>query len=161
MAVRNQKNGFWRLQNQSKSSPEGFKIHPKSSSKALAFQKTPSNLNFLENYWFSHDFWTPKWSQNRRKTIKIRYWKTAHVWRRFSLEFSSFGPPKIDPTSSIFRIFIENVDFAKIIVFPKENCYFSNPEPQKMKQKSMPECDQNKYRKQVRTIWILASILGS
>ena len=59
------------------------------------------------------------------KTLKIRCWKTTHFWRRFFAEFSPCWHPKMAPKSSCFRISTGNTDFAKIVVFLKENCYFS------------------------------------
>ena len=53
------------------------------------------------------------------------------------MEISQFWPPKMEPKSKILRTMIENVDFAKTIVFPRRNCYFSGSEAQKNKQKSM------------------------
>ena len=53
------------------------------------------------------------------------------------LEFSSIWPPKMNPKFNGFRIFIEKAEFAKIIVFPKENYYFSSFEPPKIEQISM------------------------
>ena len=52
--------------------------------------------------------------------------------------FSPFWPPKIEPKSMIFSIILKNVDFVKIMVFLKENCYFLGFEPSKNDQKSMP-----------------------
>ena len=63
-----QKNRCWRLKNQTKSSSQGLKIHPKSSSKAIVLQRTLSNINFFENLWFFDDFWIPKYTQHQRKT---------------------------------------------------------------------------------------------
>ena len=57
---------------------------------------------------------------------------------RFFIVFFSFWPPKMEPKSMIFCIILKNVDFVKIIVFLKENCYFSGFEPSKNDQKSMP-----------------------
>ena len=44
-----------RLQNHSKSSSQGLKIHPKSSSKAIVLQRTPSNINFFEKLRFQKE----------------------------------------------------------------------------------------------------------
>ena len=68
------KNGFWKLQDQSKLSRKGFKIPPKSnckgvksSCKAIVVQRTPLNLHFFKNYQLFNEFRTSKWIQNRRK----------------------------------------------------------------------------------------------
>ena len=55
----------------------------------------------------------------------------------FLLEFSSPWPPKMETKFNVFRIFIEKADFAKIIVFPKENCYLGGFGPAKVDQISM------------------------
>ena len=57
---------------------------------------------------------------------------------RFFIAFFSLWPPKMKPKSMIFSIILKNVDFVKIMVFLKENCYFSGFEPTKNDQKSMP-----------------------
>ena len=54
-----QKNRFWRFKNHSKSELR-VKIHPKSSSKAMVLERTPSNINFVEKIRFFDDFWIPK-----------------------------------------------------------------------------------------------------
>ena len=59
-ARRDSKKRFWRLKNHSKSSSEGLKIHPKSRSKAIMLERTPSNIIFFEDLRFFFDFWTPK-----------------------------------------------------------------------------------------------------
>ena len=134
---RDPKNRYWRLENLPKSSPKRFKSPPKNHFEALLLQRTPSNLFFFEKYGFLTSFWTPKWEQNPNKTLKNQCWKTACFWRRFFMEISPFWPPKMDPKSKILRTIIENADFAKTIVFPRRNCYFSGSEAQKNKQKSM------------------------
>ena len=53
---------------------------------------------------------------------------------QFLLEFSSLWLPKMEGKFVGFWIFIEKADFVKIIVFPKENCYFSSFEPPKIEQ---------------------------
>ena len=58
--------------------------------------------------------------------------RTNHFWYQFSIDFSRFGPSKRKPKSSFFRTCIENADFAKIIVFLKENSYFSGLELPKL-----------------------------
>ena len=61
----------------------------------------------------------------------------------------------------VFHTFIANADFAKIIVFPKENCYFLASEPSKNHPKSMPRRNRKKHRKNLPQNSILASILAS
>ena len=56
-------------------------------------------------------------------------------------------PPKTTPNSRIFRCFFDNVDFVKIVVFLKENCYFSGFEPPKIDPKSMQNRTRKKHRK--------------
>jgi len=68
--------------------------------------------------------------------------RTNHFWYQFSIDFSRFWPSKRKPKSSFFRTCIENADFAKIIVFPKENCYFSGLE--------LPKIDQNSMEKRIQ-----------
>ena len=98
---------------------------------------------------------------SKKKPLKFDIGKQHIFEDDFQSNFHHLGLQKSTQNQAFFRILIENVDFAKIIVFPRENCYVSNPEPQKMKQKSMPECDQKTYRKKARKNWILASILAS
>ena len=43
----------------------------------------------------------------------------------------------MDPKFDIFDNFFENADFAKIIVFPKENHNFAGSEPRKIYQNWM------------------------
>ena len=131
------KNGSWRSNNQSKWSPKGFKIHPKSSSKAKLLQRSASNLHFFENLQFLDDFWSPKWSQNRRKSAQSIMSKKNIFLNIIFIEFSLLWPPKKKPKLSFFRTSIQNADFAKIIVFPQENCYFSGSEPPKIDQNSI------------------------
>ena len=56
-------------------------------------------------------------------------------------------PPKTTPNSMIFPCFFDNVDFVKIVVFLKENCYFSGFEPPKINPKSMQNRTRKKHRK--------------
>ena len=73
----------------------------------------------------------------REKTLQIRCFKTTRFWIRILNGFSTFWPLKTKAKSSNLRIFIENTDFVKIIVFPKENHYFSGWEPRKIYQNWM------------------------
>ena len=52
---------------------------------------------------------------------------------------------KIEPKSMFFNTFFENVDFVKIIVFLKKNCYFSGLGPPKIHPKSMPKRARKKH----------------
>ena len=70
-------------------------------------------------------------------------------------------PPKTIPNSRIFRCFFDNVDFVKIVVFLKENCYFSGFEPPKNDQKWTPKRIRKKHRKKTSQKSILASVLVS
>ena len=65
------------------------------------------------------------------------------------------------PKSKFFQCIFENVDFVKIVVFPKRNCYFSDFDPPKINQKSMPKRTRKKHRKKASQKLILASILAS
>ena len=60
-----------------------------------------------------------------------------------------------------FQYFFENVDLVKIIVFPKENCYFSGFEPPKNHEKSMPKRTRKIHRKKTSQKSILAPIWAS
>ena len=123
--MRDSKKRFWRLKNHSKSSSKGLKIHAKSSSKAIVLQRTPLNIIF---FWNIYDFLMIFRLQNalkiRGKTLQIRCFKTTRFWIRISNGFSLFWPPKTKAKSSNLSIFIENTNFAKIIVFLKGNHYF-------------------------------------
>ena len=55
----------------------------------------------------------------REKTLQIRCFKTTRFWIRILNGFSTFWLLKTKAKSSNLRIFIENTNFAKIIVFPK------------------------------------------
>ena len=53
-------------------------------------------------------------------------------WRDLGSILGGFGRPKCTQKSSFF----ENADFVKIVVFLKENCYFSGFGPRKFDEKS-------------------------
>ena len=55
----------------------------------------------------------------------------------FRIDFGRFWEAKWKAKSNSFRTFIENAHFAKIIVFLKENCYFSGSEPREINQNWM------------------------
>ena len=118
------KNNIWKLENQSKSRSKGFKIHTKSSSKPIVVQITSPNLIFFEFLRFLMDFWTSKWTQNLKKSHKNRCRRTTYFGIRFLIEFSWIWTPKMEPKSMDFRTFLENVDFAKIVLPSRRNCYF-------------------------------------
>ena len=73
----------------------------------------------------------------RVKTLQTRCFKTTSFWIRILNGFSMFWPLKTKAKSSNLRIFIENANFAKIIVFPGEKHYFSGSEPRKIYQNWM------------------------
>ena len=75
---------------------------------------------------------------------------------RFLLEFSSLWLPKMEWKFNVFWIFIEKADFVKIIVFLKENCYFSGSELPKIDKISMSK----RFRKWHRKKKALKSNLG-
>ena len=93
--------------------------------------------------------------------MQIRCEKNTCLSTPFFLDFSSFWPPKTTPKSSFFRFFFENVDFVKILVFPKENCYFSSFGPPKNNPKSIPKRVRKKHRKKTSQKSILAPVLAS
>ena len=71
------------------------------------------------------------------KMLKTRCAKNNTFLNQFLLEFSSLWPPKMERKFIVFGVFIEKADFVKIIVFPKENCYFSGFELPKIDKISM------------------------
>ena len=132
-----QKKRFWRLKNHSKSSSEGLKIHPKRSSKAIVLQRTPSNIIFFEYLQFSDDFWTPKCTSNSRKNpsnsmLQNNTFLDSNLKRIFYV-LASENERQIEQLAYLF----ENTYFVKIIVFFRENHYFSGSEPRKIDQNWM------------------------
>ena len=74
-------------------------------------------------------------SSDRPKSIKFppkNVMKTASKKYAILFEFWSLGPPKIHSKLIHFWYFSKNVDFTKIVVFLKENCYFWPSDPPKM-----------------------------
>ena len=102
-----------------------------------------------------------KIAKNRKKRRKNRSRKNIRFSTPFFLDFPSFLPPKTTPKSNLYRYFFENADFVKIIVFPKENCYFLRSGPPKNHPKSMPRRIRKKHRKVTPKKSVLASILAS
>ena len=149
------KNIVQRHSNPWKSSSEGLKIHSKSSFKAILLQRRPSNLNFFEKLWFFNDFWLPKRSPNPRKKVENAMLKNNASLNRFLLEFSSLWLPKMEWKFNVFWIFIEKTDFVKIIVFLKENGYFSGFELPKIDKISMSKLFRKWHRKKriLNRIW--------
>ena len=82
--------------------------------------------------------------------MKNRCQKNTWFSTLFFLDFSSFWPPKTKPKSSFFRYFFENVDFVKIVLPSKRNCYFSGSELPKNDPKSILERTRTKHRKNTR-----------
>ena len=67
-------------------------------------------------------------------------WFSGMLFLDFSRIFVDFGWISgrfWDGFSMVFRMFALNRDFVKIVVFPKENCYFQRFELAKIKQKSI------------------------
>ena len=106
-------------------------------------QKAPSNLHFLENCKFHIDFWTPTWTQNRRKNVQNAMLKNNISFNRSLLEFSSLFPLKIELTSHTFRIFIESDNFVKIVLPSRRELDFQGFGPAKIRKK---RC-KNKFKK--------------
>ena len=79
--------------------------------------------------------------------MKNRCQKNTWFSTLFFLDFSSFWPPKTKPKSSFFRYFFENVDFVKILLPSRRNCYFSGFGPRKINIKSMQNRIRKKHRK--------------
>ena len=82
-------------------------------------------------------FGLPNAPKFREKTLQIRCFKTTRFWIRISNGFSSFWPQKTKAKSNNLRIFIENTNFGKIIVFLRGNRYSSGSEPRKIWQNWM------------------------
>ena len=61
--------------------------------------------------------------------------KTNIIFNRFLIDFSSLFPLKMEPTSHIFRTFIENVNFVKIVLPSRRELDFQGFGPPKIKKK--------------------------
>ena len=93
--------------------------------------------------------------------MKNRCPKNTWFSTPFFLDFSWFWPPKATPKPRFFRYFFENVDFVKIVLPSRRNCYFSGFEPPKNHKKSMPKRTRKKHRKKTSQKSILACVLAS
>ena len=111
------------------------------SEEAFEPQIFPKSCDFLMI------FWLPKRSPNPRKKVENAMLKNNASLNRFLLEFSSLWPPKMEWKFNVFWIFIEKADFVKIIVFLKENCYFSGFELPKIDKISMSKRFRKWHRK--------------
>ena len=70
-------------------------------------------------------------SRNIEKKLKKSKLKNHMFFNSIFFEFSPFWPPKTKPKSKFFCYFFENVDFMKIVLPSRRNCYFSRFEPPK------------------------------
>ena len=93
--------------------------------------------------------------------MKNRCQKNTWFSTQFFLDFSWFWLPKTTPKSMVFRYFFENVDFVKIVLPSRRNCYFSCFGRPKNDPKSMPKRIRKKQRKKPSQKSMLASILAS
>ena len=128
------------------------KIHPKPSQNApkilpkhslnppRTLPEPPFKTEREKNQFFLifFTFWKaqglPKSSQNREKSkkkLKKSKLKNHMFFNSIFFEFSPFWPPKTKPKSRSFCYFFENVDFMKIVLPSRRNCYFSRFEPPK------------------------------
>ena len=105
-----------------------------------AFQHPPSKRNATKHRFFLFflNFWKaqglPKSSQNREKSqkkLKKSKLKNHMFFNSIFFEFSPFWPLKTKAKSRFFCYFFENVDFMKIVLPSRRNCYFSRFEPPK------------------------------
>merc|ERR1712159_436064 len=77
-------------------------------------------------------------SRKIEKKLKKSKLKNHMFFNSIFFEFSPFWPPKTKAKSRLFCYFFENVDFMKIVLPSRRNCYFSRFEPLKNDKKSMP-----------------------
>ena len=120
-----------------KIAPRGSKSIQKAALKRWCYRGRLRTSFFSNICDFLMIFGFPNAPKIHGKTLQIRCFKTTRFWIRISNGFSLFWPPKSKATSSNLRIFIENANFAKIIVFPRGNHYFSGSEPRKIYQNWM------------------------
>ena len=99
---------------------------------------------FVIFFWF---FGLQNEAKIQEKMLKMRCLKTMLFLNRFLFKFSSIWPPKMEWKFNVFWIFIEKADFVKIIVFLKENCYFSGFELPKIDKISMSKRFRKWHRK--------------
>ena len=102
------------------------------------------------NFWRARGL--PKSSQNREKSkkkLKKSKLKNHMFFNSVFFEFSPFWPPKTKPKSRFFCYFFEGVDFMKIVLPSRRNCYFSRFEPPKNDKKSMPTSTSKKTSKKI------------
>ena len=66
-----------------------------------------------------------------QKKLKKSKLKKHMFFNSTFFEFSPFWPPKTNAKSRFFCYFFENVDFMKIVLPWRRNCYFSRFEPPK------------------------------
>ena len=123
-------------QNPSKTFPKRSQNPPKTLPKSSQNpSRTPLQNGTRENNIFFRilfNFWKawglPKSTQNREKSkkkLKKSKLKKHMFFNSTVFEFSPFWPPKTKPKSRFFCDFFENVDFMKIVLPPRRNCYFS------------------------------------
>ena len=67
----------------------------------------------------------PKSRKIEKKKLKKSKLKKHMFFNSTFFEFSPFWPPKTKPKSRFFCDFFENVDFTKIVLPSRRNCYFS------------------------------------
>ena len=132
-------------QNPSKTFPKRSqnppKTLPKSSQNPPRTLPEPPFKTERENksiFFIFFNFWKarglPKSSQNHEKSkkkLKKSKLKNHMFFNSIFFEFSPFWPPKTKPKSRFFCYFFENVDFMKIVLPSRRNCYFSRFEPPK------------------------------
>ena len=73
----------------------------------------------------------PKSRKIPKKKLKKSKLKNHMFFKSIFFEFSPIWPPKTKPKSRFLCYFFENVDFMKIVLPSRRNCYFSRFEPPK------------------------------
>ena len=123
-------------QNPSKTFPKRSQNPPKTLPKSSQNpSRTPlqngtreNNIFFRILFNFRKAWGLPKSTQNREKPLKKlkkSKLKKHMFFNSTFFEFSPFWPPKTKPKSRFFCDFFENVDFMKIVLPSRRNCYFS------------------------------------
>ena len=87
-----------------------------------------------------------------------RAWKMISKKHRKKCENQGFWPPKPLPKLSQNRAFLENVDFWKIVLPPRRNCYFSGFGALETGSKSLKNWSPKRVVFQHRFFRVLASI---